>query len=229
MENIEDIIKRLSEYYGVSGITKLANKLGVSQPVISSWKARNSINSVKKRCRELDIYKDIFKNTPNKTAKDLIDKLMEFYEVNTLSELGKCINISQPNISTWITKNSIESIKKKSRELGIYNYLFDDFEVDLFQNLEDYTYEEKRRILYQNCKKYDIQTTTIENKRLLYLIEKFDKDYNLEVQEKLEEIIKDLYLKSGKFYQYLDEKGKKEILQDLEKNINKFEEKINKN
>jgi|GEM_PF-1841345 len=98
---------------------------------------------------------------------------------------------------------------------------YKNYKIDL---LENYPYEEKINILKQDCKKYNIQTTTIENKRLLYLIEKFDKDYNLEAQQKLEKIIKDLYLKLGKFYQYLDEKSKKEILENLEKEINKFEE-----
>jgi hypothetical protein len=32
----------------------------VSQPAISQWKTRNAISAVKKRCRELGIYNEIF-------------------------------------------------------------------------------------------------------------------------------------------------------------------------
>jgi len=208
MENVEDVIKKLSEYYKVNGITELANKISVPQSTISNWKRRNSVNSVKKRCRELDIYKIIFKNTPNKNAKDLIDKLMEFYEVDTLAKLGEYINVSQPNISAWITKNSIESIKTKSKELGIYNYLFDDFEVDLFQSLEDYPYEEKQRILYQNCRKYNIQTTSLSNLRLLYLIQELEKYSD---EKELEKTLKDLLLNSNLLFKELDKNSKNKV------------------
>jgi len=221
MENVEDVIKKLCEYYQVSSITELASKMRVPQPTISNWKRRNSINSVKKRCRELDIYKIIFKNTPNKNAKDLIDKLMEFYEVDTLAKLGEYIKVSHPTLSRWIKDNSIDFIKKKSRELGIYNYLFDDFEVDLFQNLEDYPYEEKQKILYQNCKKYNIQTTSLSNLRLLYLIQELEKYSD---EKELEKTLKDLLLNSNPLFKELDKNSKNKVLEILEKNIKKFEE-----
>jgi len=58
--SFEDILDSLFTYFNVSSISELANKLGVSQPAISKWKSRNSISAVKKKCRELGIYEEIF-------------------------------------------------------------------------------------------------------------------------------------------------------------------------
>jgi transcriptional regulator with XRE-family HTH domain len=54
----------------------------------------------------------------------LIDRLMEYYNVNTISELAKKINIGQPAISKWKNNDAISAIKKKCLELNIYNEIF---------------------------------------------------------------------------------------------------------
>ncbi len=54
------LINKLFDYYEVYSISELANKIGVKQPIISGWKSRNSINPIKKKCRELGIYTEIF-------------------------------------------------------------------------------------------------------------------------------------------------------------------------
>jgi hypothetical protein len=59
----EDLIYKLYDYYNVSTISALAQKMNIGQPSISKWKSCNSINAIKKKCRELGIYKEIFKNT----------------------------------------------------------------------------------------------------------------------------------------------------------------------
>ena len=41
MQNIEEILNKLCDYYEVSGASELAEKLGVSPQVISGWKSRN--------------------------------------------------------------------------------------------------------------------------------------------------------------------------------------------
>lgn len=66
-------------------------------------------------------------------ASFLIQKLMNFYDVDTISELAPNINVGQPAISKWKANNSISSIKRKCRELGIYNEIFADIQND---NLE---------------------------------------------------------------------------------------------
>ncbi len=56
-------IEILLSYYGLSSLQELAHKLDVKQPSISSWKARNSVSAIKKKCRELGIYNEIFKDS----------------------------------------------------------------------------------------------------------------------------------------------------------------------
>ena len=56
----------------------------------------------------------------------ILDKLFDHYDVYSMSELAECMGVSQPNISKWKSRNSISAIKKKCRELGIYNEIFGD-------------------------------------------------------------------------------------------------------
>lgn len=57
-------------------------------------------------------------------AEYFINKIMEHYKINTISELAKHIGISQPSISAWKKNNYITAIKKKCRELEIYDQIF---------------------------------------------------------------------------------------------------------
>ena len=240
MKNIKDIIKKLYDYYSVSSIVELAEKMGVKTETFYMWISRNSINPLKRKIREIDMhmdrdmYKEIFGDVVLRDANDLIDRLMEFYGVDTISELAEYIEVSQPTISRWIKSNSIEAIKKKSREKDIYKYLFDYFEVDLFQsseydNLSKFDIE---RILKQNCKKYGVKLETVEikNKRLLYLIQQIDKYANEKEIKEVEDTLKDLYLNLEpdkpylpKFSEIDDENVKNQIKELLEKGISKFE------
>lgn len=61
-------------------------------------------------------------------ASKIINKLMEYYNLHTISELAQAIKIGQPAISKWKNNNSINAIKKKCRELGIYDKIFDNYE-----------------------------------------------------------------------------------------------------
>jgi hypothetical protein len=66
-------------------------------------------------------------------AELLIEKLMNFYNVLTISELAEKLNTSQPAISQWKKKNYVKAIASKSRELGIYNQIFGDTNVSITQ------------------------------------------------------------------------------------------------
>ena len=63
--DINTVFDRLFDYYCINSLQELALKLGVSQPAISQWKTRNAISAVKKRCRELGIYNEIFGDSFN--------------------------------------------------------------------------------------------------------------------------------------------------------------------
>ncbi|WP_434637359.1 hypothetical protein MLC35_00945 [Sulfurimonas sp. NW7] len=66
MENkytVEDILERMFAYYNVSSISGLSKVINTSPKTISNWKIRNSISAVKKKCRELGIFQEIFNST----------------------------------------------------------------------------------------------------------------------------------------------------------------------
>jgi len=66
----------------------------------------------------------------------LIDKILDYYSVDTYTELANKINVSQTNISTWKKRNSVNAIKKKCKELGIYNEIFKDLNTSLNNNIK---------------------------------------------------------------------------------------------
>ena len=59
-------------------------------------------------------------------AEILIDNLLSYYNVSTYSDLALKIDTTQANISSWKIRNSINAIKNKCKELGIYNEIFGD-------------------------------------------------------------------------------------------------------
>ena len=78
MNEIELIFDKLYSYFNVATITELAQKLDMTQPAVTNWIRRNSISAIKKRCRELGIYNDIFgmqkedKNMNNIVINDIL-------------------------------------------------------------------------------------------------------------------------------------------------------------
>jgi hypothetical protein len=65
MKNIESIFEKLFDHYQVGTMSSLSIEINVPQTTISKWKQRNSINAIKKKCRELGIYKEIFEDDVN--------------------------------------------------------------------------------------------------------------------------------------------------------------------
>ena len=57
---------------------------------------------------------------------DVFDRLFDFYKINSLVELSTIFGISQPALSQWKSRNSISAVKKKCRELGIYDKIFQE-------------------------------------------------------------------------------------------------------
>ena len=65
-------------------------------------------------------------------AEILIDNLLSYYNVSTYSDLALKIDTTQANISSWKIRNSINAIKNKCKELGIYNEIFGDLNLNKF-------------------------------------------------------------------------------------------------
>ena len=68
------------------------------------------------------------------TADYLIDLLLNHYDAYTISELAPKINTTQQTISSWKSRDAVNAIKKKCKELGIYNEIFGDVQTNNFQN-----------------------------------------------------------------------------------------------
>lgn len=58
------------------------------------------------------------------TAEMAIERLFKYFNVFTVSELAEQIGVKQPIISGWKSRNSINPLKKKCQELGIYDDIF---------------------------------------------------------------------------------------------------------
>lgn len=52
-------------------------------------------------------------------AEELINKLMVYYNIETITELSTKLNVSQPTISKWKKNNSYNTILKKCKKLNI--------------------------------------------------------------------------------------------------------------
>ncbi len=61
-----------------------------------------------------------------KDAETLLFMLFKHYNVFTNNELSEKINTSAGTISKWKQRNSVNAIKKKCLELGIYKEIFED-------------------------------------------------------------------------------------------------------
>ena len=66
-------------------------------------------------------------------AEFLIQKLMRYYQVFTISELAEKMGVSQPSVSGWKRNNYIKAIANKCRELGIYDEIFAHLNTDIQQ------------------------------------------------------------------------------------------------
>ena len=60
----------------------------------------------------------------NLNADTLIDLLFIHFNVTTMADLAMHISVSQQTISKWKQRNSVNAIKKKCIELGIYSQIF---------------------------------------------------------------------------------------------------------
>jgi len=105
---INEIIDKLFDYFNVSSIQDLSQKMNVSQPTISKWKTRNAISAIKKRCRELGIYNEIFgdlnsniNNQTNQTIGDNHGNLSQTGNVYTSKDNNDLNNIDEAALSTF--------------------------------------------------------------------------------------------------------------------------------
>lgn len=124
------------------------------------------------------------------------DKLLNFYKVNSLKDLSKITNIPISTISSIKQRESITALKKKCRELDIYNDIFDTQNIQIGydeSNIPSVNYVDvDGRIIEHTNKHYTNEKILKMNKTIV--------DSFINVYEKLEKEgnLKKLYFALGK-------------------------------
>ena len=98
--DIEIILQRLLDYFDLDNMSQLADKLSVSQPTISKWKSRGSILPIKKICRELGIYNDIFGDLNMQNIQNQI--------IDTQNGINSFNNFAESNKQKIISKDILQ-------------------------------------------------------------------------------------------------------------------------
>ena len=92
-------------FYTVFTMKELSEKIGISQQAISKWKNNNSIVAIKKKCRELGIYNEIFgdlnSNINSQTIRDNHGNLSQTGNVYGFKENDEFNNIDEAALSTF--------------------------------------------------------------------------------------------------------------------------------
>ncbi|RXK06982.1 hypothetical protein [Halarcobacter bivalviorum] len=120
-ENAEELIKKLMTYYNVFSMHELAKKIGISQPAITKWKKNNSINAIKKKCRELGIYNDIFGDISNNNEypKTLMDIAAKHFNVKNGKEVIELLESNNANLlqkqNEWMLDSFDDDVKEALR------------------------------------------------------------------------------------------------------------------
>lgn len=102
--DIEIILQRLLDYFDLDNMSQLADKLSVSQPTISKWKSRGSILPIKKICRELGIYNQIFGDLNTNINNFQNSNINKAFDLSSNSHSQDSINIGNNPICEQISK-----------------------------------------------------------------------------------------------------------------------------
>jgi uncharacterized protein YjcR len=124
------LIEKLLNYYNLTSLQELAEKLNIKQSSLSSWKSRNSINAIRNKCGELGIYNDIFgdfnSNINTQTIRDNHGNLSQTGNVYGFKENNELNNIDEAALSTFkrayskCVDDNGDIIEDKLDELIIY-------------------------------------------------------------------------------------------------------------
>ncbi len=109
MFDSEAIIFKLLSYFQLDNNQELALKLGTTPQTISNWKTRNSISPLKKKCRELGIYNEIFGDLTHS---------------NRIS-----VNNNTGQLASTVQGNQTQNLNQKEDEYIIPETILDDINI----------------------------------------------------------------------------------------------------
>lgn len=142
---LEDVLDRLFNLFNTNSISELAKILNVSQPTISKWRARGSINPIKKICREMEIYDKIFGDLSN-------SQIYNFQESKNKITNGSSLVDNSNNKATLKLDKNVEYKNIPAKLLSELDILFSREELDektkqdFIYKFEDFIYELKKNL-----------------------------------------------------------------------------------
>ena len=134
--NINDIFERLFNYFQASTIRELSEKINMSESTVSKWRQRESVNAIKKKCRELGIYNEIF--------GDLNSKIN--------------VNTNSGQVAGTVQGNQKQNINQKEDEYIIPETILDDINIlfklaienekedDLIELIDEFIFNTKKEL-----------------------------------------------------------------------------------
>lgn len=115
--DINDIFERLFNYFQTSTIRELSEKINMSESTVSKWRQRESVNAIKKKCRELGIYNEIFGDLNSNSI------------INIASEVNQAIKgkneVAIDETTLFLFKEAYQKAKNKDNIKGLRIYLMD--------------------------------------------------------------------------------------------------------
>ena len=129
----EDLIYKLYSFFDVKNNLDLAHKLETTAQTISNWKSRDSVNAIKKKCRELGIYNEIFgdlNSNINNFHNSNINKAFDYSEnshsqdsfnINNSPLFEKITKMNQTIVSSFI--DAYDKLEKKGDLKKLYEIL----------------------------------------------------------------------------------------------------------
>lgn len=136
--DINDIFERLFNYFQTSTIRELSEKINMSESTVSKWRQRESVNAIKKKCRELGIYNEIFGDLNSNTIINITS------EVNQAAKEINEVDIDETTLLLF--KEAYQKAKNSDNIKGLRVYLMDFQE---FQKVEKITINELKD-LFEN-------------------------------------------------------------------------------
>jgi hypothetical protein len=102
--DINDIFERLFNYFQTSTIRELSEKINMSESTVSKWRQRESINAIKKKCREIGIYNEIFGDLNSNINNFQNSNINKAFDLSSNSHSQDSFNINNNPLCEKITK-----------------------------------------------------------------------------------------------------------------------------
>lgn len=139
MTTAEDLIYDLYTYYNVDNNIELAEIIKTTPQTISNWKSRNSVGAIRKKCRELGIFKDIFGD---------VTTYYDFKESKNKIKKGSLIdNSTNEDTSDEIQYEDIPVvILQELNTLFKREEITENIKKEFIEKFEDFIYELKKTL-----------------------------------------------------------------------------------